>query len=90
MAEEQEDDLIEAMELNKQHSSASKKAVKKESFLAFAKRMLKKLYDIFKIVAEYFWVFFEMHLYKITVVTIALYCLYKVISPTPMFSNNKT
>jgi hypothetical protein len=53
--------------------------VKKESFIAFVRRMLKKLYDIFKKVADYFWLFFEMHLYKIIVVTIGLYCLYKVI-----------
>lgn len=72
--EEEEDKMLIRTVSNK--NAANK--VKKESFLSFAKRMVIRLNSIFTIVTLYAWKFAELHIYKLIVIVIALFCLTKV------------
>ena len=73
---DQASDVERRRRANDQSKNADVK--KRESFLAFVRRMLHKFSEIFSQVSEYAWRFAEFHIYKLIVLSIALFCLARV------------
>ncbi|CAF0784140.1 unnamed protein product [Brachionus calyciflorus] len=55
-----------------------KRGRKRENFLTFVKRMLKNTNKLYSEVSVYVWRFAEIHVYKILVCLIGIYCLKKI------------
>ena len=59
-------------------SSVSRSETKRESFLHFSRRMLSKLNSLYLFMTIFAWRILELHLYKITILILGIFCFNKV------------